>query len=288
MSSLLLRSTRVSTSLKPSTCHTGWTLRNNSTYSPGYAWFVGLICTRRKLQSVLASVTSDLLPTSVVDLWTSFRRRLVKFRQAQVRHQPEVVRLLAQLPETGTGIDAVQDIPLFLPSSLPRNVLVNCSKRLVSMEAELRISQCRDSLVQLRTKLTTQARLLKYKYIHVRHQASNTRSRNLINRVNAKIEATATKYRRAFTALNALDPEGKFGWRSELLELRSQDIRGISQAELPDAPTKERTKELQKRRLLNGKVAPKGNRTVSWVWRGSLMGSFEDQRESKEYGEGLN
>ena len=77
---------------------------------------------------------------------------------------------------TDVDVDTIQDTPLYLPSSLPPETLSACSKRLVSMETELRIGQCRDSLVQLRTKLNAQARLLKYKYVHVRHQAPNTRS----------------------------------------------------------------------------------------------------------------
>ena len=249
------------TLLKRSTCCPGWTSKKNGMYSLAHAWFLGLTFTRRKLQSVLASQGSDLPPTSVVDLRTSFRRRLVKFRQLQVRYQPEVLSLLAQLPKTNMDIDAVQDTPLFLPSSLPCDVLVNCSMRLVSMEAQLRIGQCWDSLIQLCTKLTTQARLLKYKYIHVRHQASNTHSQNLVNHVNRKIKVATAKYRHAFTALHALDPEGRLGWRSEFLELWNQDIRGISQTELPDAPTKKRVEELQQRKLLT-----LGARTSVWSW----------------------
>lgn len=242
---------------------------------------------RRKLQAALASTTSDLPSTSTVELRTSLRRRFIKFRQLQMRYQPEVVFLLAQLPETGPDDDSVQSIPLYLPSSLPPDVLNKSSRRLVSMETELRVGQCRDALAQLRTKLTAQSRLLKYKYIHVRHQASNTRSRNLLNRVNTKIEMTATKYRHALATLKVLDPEGKLGWHSEFLELRVRDVRGLSQAELPDAPTRERAEELQGRTLLNANVTPEGNRTVSWIWRGSLKGISETQGEPNEYGEGL-
>ena len=232
-------------------------------------------------------MTSESPSTSVVELRTSFRWRLAKFRQVQVRYQPEVAPLLAQLPETAMDMDNVHTIPLYLPSSLPRDVLVMCSKRLISMEAELRIGQCHDSLVQLRTKLTAKARLLKYKYVHVRHQAPNTRSRNLLNRVDVKVETITAKYRRAFAALKALDPNGKLERRSEFLELRDQDIRSLSQAELPDAPTQKRAKEHQARSLLNGGVVPEGHRTISWIWRGSLKDNSENQSERNEHGEGL-
>ena len=152
------------------------------------------------------------------------------------------------------------------------------------MEMKLRIGQCRDSLAQLRTKLNAQARLLKHKYINVRHQIPNTRSRNLLNRVNTKIEAFATKYRHAFASLQALHQgEGSAEWRQEFFELRNQDVRGLSEAELPNAPTRERAEELQARSLLNGGTVPEGNRTVSWIWRGSLGG---DQGGQDEYSEG--
>jgi hypothetical protein len=145
------------------------------------------------------------------------------------------------------------------------------------MEKELRIGQCRDSLVQLRTKLTAQARLLKYKYVHVRHQAPNTRSRNLLNRIGTKVNVVAAKYRHAFAMLQALDPCSGSEWRAEFLELQKQDVRCLSQAELPEASTQERAEQLRARTLLSKGVAPEGNRTVSWIWRGSLNGGSGPQ-----------
>ena len=154
------------------------------------------------------------------------------------------------------------------------------------METELRIGQCRDSLVQLRTKLHAQARLLKHKYINVRHQAPNTRSKDLLNRINTKIDALAIKYRNAFAGLQVLDQCADSEWREEFLELKSQDVRGLSEAELPDAPTRERAEELQARSLLNGGVMPEGSRKVSWIWRGSLRGELGDQGGESEFSEG--
>ena len=221
-------------------------------------------------------MTSDSLPTSVVELRTTFRCRLIKFRQLQAHYQQETLLLLPGLSSADRDPDALHVSPLLLPSSLPSKTLSKCSKRLVFMEKELRIGQCRDSLVQLRTQLTSQARILRYKYVHVRHQAPNTRSRNLLNRINAKIDGIVAKYHRAYAALQALDTGDKSHWCSEFQELRKQDVRCLSQAELPDAPTQERAEELHARTLLNG-IAPEGNRTVSWIWRGSLKGGSDSQ-----------
>jgi hypothetical protein len=223
---------------------------------------------------------------------TSFRRRLVKFHQLQTNYQPEVTPLLSQLPPNvsaaGLEVDSVQDAPLLLPSSLPPEVLSKCSKRLVLMEKELHIGQCRDCLSQIRTKLTAQARLLKHKYINIRNTTPNTRSRGLVNRVVMKVEVLAARYDHALKMLRALDLSDSSKWRSEFFQLGPQDLRCMGEAQLPSAPTKERAEELRTRSLLNGGVMPEGNRTVSWIWRGSLKDTFEGRVGEKEYGEGLS
>ena len=236
---------------------------------------------------MLSSATSEVLPTSVVEFRTTFRRRFVKFRQLQARYQPEVAPLLCRLSATSMDPLFIQDTPFYLPSSLPPDVLSKSSERLVFMEKELRLGQCRDSLTQLRTRLVAKARLVKYKYINVRHQAPNTRSRGHLNQISTKIDAAATKYRHALTSLQALDQSGESKWRSKFLELRDQDVRGLSEPELPNARTKERAEELQARSLLNGGAMPEGNRTVSWIWRGSIGGGPGEQGGQDEYGEGL-
>ena len=138
---------------------------------------------------MLALTTSELLPTSIIEFRISFCCCLVRFRRLQTQYQPKTALLLVQLSVVNEDTDTIQDTPLYLPSSLPPEILSKCSKQLVSMEAELQVAQCHNTLTQLRTQLSTQARLFKYKFIHVRHQRPNTRSRNAIGRVNAKIEA---------------------------------------------------------------------------------------------------
>lgn len=186
-------------------------------------------------------MTLQLPPTSTVKKRTSFRRRLVKFHQLQVHYQPEVVPLLTQLPlsdpTASPDTNSIYDIPLLLPSLLPPDVRCKCSKQLTSMEKELRIGQCCDSLSQLRTKLTAQARLLKHKYVNIRHQGPNTRLRDLLNRIKKKVDIVADKYSHARKMLQALNLSNSSEWRSEFLELRPQDICCMAEAELPNAPT---------------------------------------------------
>ena len=63
-------------------------------------------------------------------------------------------------------------------------------------------------------------------------------------------------------------------------------MRGLSEAELPSALTREHAEELQARSLLNDSVIPEGNRTVSWVWRGSLKDDLRGQGGQDKYSEG--
>jgi hypothetical protein len=96
-----------------------------------------------------------------------------------------------------------------------------------------------------------------------------------------KITTIAAKYRHAFSMLCVLDPDGS-EWSSKFQELGKQDVRCFAEAELPEAPTEERMQELHERTLLNGGVESEGNRTVSWIWRGSLKDG------SEQLGEGMS
>lgn len=241
---------------------------------------------RRKLQAALASVASGPPPTAVIELRTSYRRRFVKFRQLQTQFQPEVTHLLNQLPPASTDPDVIHDCPLYLPSALSADTRQSCSEKLVSMEKELRIGQCRDSLVQLRIKLNAKARLLNHKFVNVRHQLPNTRSQDLLSRTSTRIGAIAAKYCNSLTRLRDLDKDKMSKWRSEFLDLTGDDLRALAEPEPPKAATQERARELQERSLLNGNKLPEGYRTVSWVWRGSVGSDLEDQDGQSDYSEG--
>lgn len=72
----------------------------------------------------------------------------------------------------------------------------------------------------------------------------------------------------------------------ELLELTRDDLRRLSEPALPSAPTMERAREIQARTLLPGNTAAEGDRTVSWIWRGSLKKNSHGSDTQSEFGEG--
>ncbi|KIJ04284.1 hypothetical protein PAXINDRAFT_94870 [Paxillus involutus ATCC 200175] len=87
--------------------------------------------------------------------------------------------------------------------------------------------------------------MLKFKDRFLRGQGANTRARNCLKNVDAKVSASAAKYRSAYTALRILGPLlGQVGWQSKLRNLGDDDIRSMS----------------------DGGEEGEGRRRLSWIW----------------------
>ena len=165
--------------------------------------------------------------------------------------------------------DDVLDVPLYLPSSLPLDARSKCPPKLVAMEKAIRLAQCYDSLSSLRLQLHSRSRLIKDKYVNVRSQVPNTRSRGLITSVTSRVSDAADRYTAAYSALSALETDPSAEWRTELHLLNAGDIRGVSEPSLPDHPDPERAAAMLARVLLGGGAYPEGNHMPSWIWRGA-------------------
>ena len=219
------------------------------------------------MRAVIKQHGRSELPVSVIEQRTALWRQLAKFRSLQATYQPELTTITAP-PD-----DDVVETALHLPSSLPSEVRENSSSKLVQMEKELRLGQCEDALSTLRLNLHSKSRMLKDKFVNVRHQGPNTRSRELLDRVSARILASADKYRAAHSALDTLDPDPKASWRNELLVLEVKDVRGMAEPKPLDHLDFERANAAQARILLPGGVFPEGSQTILWIWRGVPTGS---------------
>ena len=138
------------------------------------------------------------------------------------------------------------------------------------MERDLRLGQCQDALSKLRHHLHSRARVLVDKYINVRHQVPNTRSRSLLDRITAKINTSADKYNAAYASLLVLDPDPNAKWRLELQPLSQDDIRSMSDADPLVGSTHKESTGSSHHSSLPGGIPSEGNRTLSWIWRGAL------------------
>ncbi|KAI0083406.1 hypothetical protein BDY19DRAFT_998587 [Irpex rosettiformis] len=151
-----------------------------------------------------------------------------------------------------------EDTPLFLPSSLPANMRgEGVVKALVQKEVRLRIALADDCLATIRRLRRTMVGVSQFKHINVSGagQKSNTRMRNLYTKFNDKVAVTADRYRAAYAALLALQPNGD--WSTRLRPLADKDISGPATDD--DRPLGE------------------GHRELSWIWHVPHNSDVEDE-----------
>lgn len=181
----------------------------------------------------------------------ALQRKIESWCKFQLLYCPAVATLHAPSPK-GNNSSSIRPhlFPLWLPSQINGRVSVDTS--LISIEWKLRHAQAYESLDSLRHYLQFRAYLYKFKDRFVRGQGANTRARNAINIVQAKIDAAAAEYRVAYGALILLSSHVfDFGWKNELLPLKDEDIRDLSEGKAE--------------RL--GKTQSEGRRTISWIWK---------------------
>lgn len=207
-------------------------------------------CHRRALRLEAGKLwdhAKDRQKTKLLLQSNALQRKIDAWYTYQLLYCPAVGRLRAMC--TSNTAEPTErkpyEIPLWLPSQIKGQVPVN--PHLQEVEWKLRHSQVYKALERLRSQLQVQAHLYSFKDCFVRGQGANTRARNCISVLQAKIDATTDEYRVAHKALVSLGTVLlRFGWKNELLPLEEEDVRDISDG-LPGES--------------------EGKRTMSWIWR---------------------
>lgn len=150
---------------------------------------------------------------------------------------PHVAALLIQTPTLPEPTDAapgssppenvVENIPLYLPSSLPIHV-----RRLpeladiCQLERRLREPQASDALAGIQRQRRIIQGLWQFKQLNAAGTGNrpNTKMVTLYKRFDSKCKRAIQEYRTAWNALRTLDPSGP--WTTHLKELKNEDIRG--------------------------------------------------------------
>jgi hypothetical protein len=227
---------------------------------------------RRSLATAANQVwehAQDRQKTKVQLRSNALQRKIESWCKFQLLYCPAVATLHALSPKD-TGASSIKPhlIPLWLPSQINGRVSVDAS--LVNIEWKLRHAQAYESLDSLRHYLQVRAYLYQFKNRFVRGQGANTRARNAISSVQAKIDAAAAEYRVAYGALSLLSSDSsqvsEFGWKKELLLLKDEDIRDLSEGKAE--------------RL--GKKQSEGRRTISWIWKMVPADDLEDDNFLRE------
>lgn len=158
------------------------------------------------------------------------------WREPQLVYTPHVALLVsqAQSPETNTTAPSPlapetlpENIPLFLPSSLPARIRsLPELKEICALEQRLREPQADDALAEVRRQRRVIQGLWLFKRLNISGTGNrpNTRMITLYKRFNKKTERAAEKYRSAWRALSVLDPNGS--WSTRFKELKKEHISG--------------------------------------------------------------
>ncbi|KAJ7226772.1 hypothetical protein GGX14DRAFT_627021 [Mycena pura] len=133
------------------------------------------------------------------------------------------------------------------------------------MEAKLREGQCRDALASLRMRLHAKRHLLSFRNAHVAGQKKATRAQGLIERIGARVDAAAAKYRRAREALIALRGRERC---AAFPELKAADIQ-LDEEREADARARKKLGNIggkSSRREREGPALSSRERHLSWIW----------------------
>ncbi|KAG1842059.1 hypothetical protein F4604DRAFT_1884809 [Suillus subluteus] len=166
-------------------------------------------------------------------------------KMMQELYMPSLTALrVSESSVSGSVTAAPEAIKLWLPSQISRNA--PCNSHLQAIKWKLRYAQGHDALCSLRSNLCAQTAILKYKDHNLRGQGANTRARNTLKAVEARIEAAASTYEYAHKALVVLSPRvNQTGWHSSLRPLDRADVRSMTD-------------------LLWGET--EGTRKLLWIW----------------------
>ncbi|KAH6897792.1 hypothetical protein BKA70DRAFT_1116038 [Coprinopsis sp. MPI-PUGE-AT-0042] len=180
----------------------------------------------------------------------SWNRRVQTWREVQLKHLPCAAQLLPADPETDP-----KSVQLILPSSLSP-ILRSTAPKMAEIERKLRIAQCDDALAEIRRQRRLITGLWTFKKLNLSGQGNkpNTRLRGVYNRMNAKTDRLADRYRAAHKALLALETDKNAAWRSRLKVLGPKDVSG---------PGKEADES-------------SGHYQPSWIWLVSTATPSED------------
>ncbi|KAI0669043.1 hypothetical protein C8Q78DRAFT_1194055 [Trametes maxima] len=236
---------------------------------------------RRSLRAKMSLPQSDKDTADLLQQRSVLRRRILYWSESQNVYMPSVAQLrlrtnttLASPSDDSEPVDhsdvpetAAEDIVLWLPSSLPPDLLVgDLTKRLAQIELRIRLAQANDSLVDIRRIRRMLKGISEFKRMNVIGMGgrANTRSRALYAKFLRKQSRASGRYRAAFQALLNLDPDGE--WKRTFQQLLDAHLTGPSSDD----------------------VGPgEGMRTISWIWLVQRDIDAEDPDESRRYDESM-
>ncbi|KAK7017025.1 hypothetical protein VNI00_018752 [Paramarasmius palmivorus] len=214
----------------------------------------------------------------IVDKRLQLRRLIARFEAQQVHFMPIVSSLRLSAALESTAHIEVEDLSLFLPSSLTPQQLGTCPRAdLATIELRFRDAQCSEALEDLRNQLLIKTRLRTYISAQARHQNELRKSSELLQQNESKIRLHSKRYQAAWGAYRCLHT-GKMPWR----KLKQSHIRCMEDPEDPAVGVAR--KKLGKQSRSTGQLRAEEISLGAWDRQESEEGeeSEDDLAEDKE------
>jgi hypothetical protein len=135
--------------------------------------------------------------------------------------------------DTGKSKSAF-NLPLYLPSSVGKRIAVD--PKLSQIEYRLRVAQAHKALGTIRRNLQICATLYDAKHRWARGQGANTRALNAIATVQARINAAATEYQQARTAVITLTSLTNSPSTAHIFLPLEDDLRSMTEVDALSMP----------------------------------------------------
>ncbi|KAJ7780810.1 hypothetical protein DFH07DRAFT_950031 [Mycena maculata] len=239
---------------------------------------------QRRIVSELSGrvlVTADR-ESKIIEWRRTLLGKIRKFRTLQATYMPGAAAAIAMAEEARDGDEAppkAEHIKLFMPSEMApgRDALRGCLSGLLALESKLRVAQCTNALVTLRSRLHAKRHLIMFRNDNLAGQNLATKGATLIGQVGERVEAAAEKYRVGRKALVALEGDTA---AAKFRELRPEDVQLDGDAGESDAAARAKLAMVSSGR---GARAPRNapgtsRRMMSWIW--TAPGALDDEEQA--------
>ncbi|KAJ7154378.1 hypothetical protein C8R43DRAFT_1126455 [Mycena crocata] len=151
--------------------------------------------------------------------------KLAKFRKLQRIFMPGATQILADeesARESDSPAPKAETIKIWMPHEMEEgDRATGCVRGLVNMEHKLRMSQCLNALIVLRSRLHAKRHFIAYRNANLTGQVQASRANILIALLGERVQAMVLKYRKGYEALKRLEGDGIDG---QLRELKDADV----------------------------------------------------------------
>ncbi|KAG1809744.1 hypothetical protein EV424DRAFT_1473851 [Suillus variegatus] len=219
-------------------------------------------------KALIGMHSTDIQLSALQQRTNALRRRLEHWVKIQTLYMPYVARLREMDDlHSESEEEAVHNIKLWLPSAVLK-LPMPCDINLTRIEWKLRVAQAHEALHELRQHLRLKRHLTGFKRDWITGQRAHTTSRGIIDTVQKKIDAAATKYNIAWSALEVLAKALlEVDWMNQFPKLEKEDIRGMMEDQAAGES------QTEGRRLV----------AISWIWKQRHGAGQEELSDVEEF-----